>query len=140
MTGTDDGVAPAGLLRRLGAMLYDGLIAIAIWMFTLILIVPLVNGPVGGAPLQSLFFLELFAFQVYFWLTRGQTIGMLAWRVRIESVTGEPMSLRQLTVRFFTSLLSLCCVGIGYLWILFDRQRRSWGDIASRTRIVRIPR
>jgi len=140
MAGSDGGVLHAGLLRRLAAMLYDGLMVIAIWMFTLILIVPLANGPVGGALLQSLFFVELFVFQVYFWLTRGQTIGMLAWRLRIESVTGDPMRLPQLTIRFFTSLLALCCAGIGYLWILFDREHRSWGDIASGTRIVRVPR
>jgi len=138
MSVTDGGAAPAGLLRRLAAMLYDGLIVVALWMFTLILIVPLVNGPVGGAPLQSLFFLELFAFQVYFWLTRGQTIGMLAWRLRLSSATGATVTLRQLTIRFFASLLALLCLGIGYLWILFDTQRRSWGDIASGTRIVRV--
>jgi uncharacterized RDD family membrane protein YckC len=138
MSESDGDVVPAGLLRRLAAMLYDGLMVVAIWMFTLILIVPLANGPVGGAPLQSLFFVELFAFQVYFWLTRGQTIGMLAWRLRIESVTGDAMRLPQLTIRFFTSLLALACIGIGYLWMLFDRERRSWGDIASRTRIVRV--
>ena len=60
---------PAGLLRRLGAMIYDGLVVIALWMATLFPIVALTNTAAVGAAVQSLLFFELVAFFVFFWYT-----------------------------------------------------------------------
>jgi len=61
--------APAGLLRRLAAMVYDGLLVLAIWMVTLLAMV-LANGgeAVFGALVQSVLFLETFVFFAWFWL------------------------------------------------------------------------
>jgi len=32
------------------------------------------------------------------------------------------------------------CVGLGFIWSLFDKQKRSWHDIYSDTQLVRIPK
>ena len=57
--------APAGLPRRLGAMLYDALLVLALWLFTLFPLVAIANAAVAGAAVQSLVFVEMFAF--YAW-------------------------------------------------------------------------
>ncbi len=85
-------------------------------------------------------FLELYAFFAYFWLARGQTAGMLAWRLALRSADGGPLSLRQVTLRFFGAMGCFLSLGLGYLWILIDQRRRSWSDIVSGTEVVRLPK
>jgi len=120
-------------------MIYDGLLLIAIWMMTLFPIVALTNQAATGASVQSLLFFELIAFFVFFWYFRGQTLGMLAWRLQLRSCTGHALTPLQLVIRVFASMASLLCFGIGYFWILFDREQRSWSDIISQTQIVYTP-
>jgi len=125
------------LWRRIGAMIYDGMLVLALWLATLFPMVALSNQAVYGAVVQTLLFLELYAFFVFFWLYRGQTLGMLAWKLAVRSDDGGPLTLRQATLRFFGGMLSLACAGLGYLWILVDRENRSWSDLLSGSRIVR---
>lgn len=129
--------APARLWRRLAAMTYDGLLILAIWLLTLLLMVVANGGEaVFGAPVQSLLFLELVAFFAYFWCTGGQTAGMRAWRLRLVSDDGGSLSLNQAMLRLFGALAALAALGAGYLWALFDRQGRTWPDLLSHSRIV----
>ncbi|MEZ5558284.1 MAG: RDD family protein [Pseudomonadales bacterium] len=130
---------PAGLLRRLGAMIYDALLVIALWMTTIYILVLIADRAVIGAAVQTLLFLELYGFFVFFWLTRGQTLGMLAWHLAIVPDQGGPLTLRQVTIRFFVAIPAFLCAGLGYLWILFRRDRRGWSDLASGTHVVRLP-
>ena len=132
-------IQAAGFARRIGAMVYDGLLLIAIWMMTLFPIVALTNNAASGAMVQSLLFGELVAFFVFFWYFRGQTLGMLAWHLELRTCTGHALTPVQLVIRVFASMFSLLCFGLGYLWILIDPQRRSWGDMISQTMIVYVP-
>lgn len=68
------------------------------------------------------------------------TLGMQAWRLRVQTRSGHSITLRQSLVRYLVAWLSLAALGLGYLWILFDAERRSWSDIASGTRVVVLPR
>ncbi len=117
------------------AMIYDALVVLGIWIFTIVLLVTIRGDAVVGAWVQSLLFVELFAFFAYFWIKRGQTVGMLAWRLRIVST--EPVTLRKVLMRFLGALLGGACLFIGYFWILFDAERRSWSDMLSGTQVVR---
>ncbi|MCZ6711971.1 MAG: RDD family protein [Gammaproteobacteria bacterium] len=134
----------AGLLRRLGAMLYDTLLVLAMWLATLFPIVAVNNSPVNGAAVQSVLFVELFAFFAYFWVARGQTLGMLAWRVHLVSVAGtgskSKITLKQAQLRFVGALASFLTLGVGYLWILVDAKGRAWPDLLSKTRVLYVPK
>lgn len=120
-------------------MLYDSMLILAIWMMTLFPMVALTNEAATGSAVRSLLFFELVAFFVFFWYFRGQTLGMLAWRLELRSATGHAITPLQLVIRVFAAGLSFACLGLGYLWILFDPQRRSWSDIISQTKIVYAP-
>ena len=128
----------AGLFIRLLAMIYDALVVLGIWIFTIVLLVTITGDAVVGAWVQSLLFVELFAFFAYFWMKRGQTVGMLAWRLRL--VSSDPISLRTVLLRFVGALLGAVCFFIGYIWVLFDTEGRSWSDMLSNTQIVREPK
>ena len=129
-------VTPASLPRRLGAMLYDTFLLIAVWMTTLWIAVPIADARVTGAWVQSLLFIEAFAFFAYFWMRNQQTLGMQVWRIRIQNADGSPITLRQCLLRFFAGIASLLLLGIGYWWILVDSRRRSWTDLFSGSETV----
>ena len=127
----------AALRFRLLAMLYDSLIIVGIWIFTIVLLVTILGREVLGAWVQSLLLIELFAFFAFFWMHRGQTIGMLAWRLRIES--SQPFTLRLALLRFIGALLSFATLGLGYVWIWVDSRDRSFSDLLSNSRVIRYP-
>nr|WP_283245166.1 RDD family protein [Halomonas venusta] len=147
-----DSVWPAGLSRRLGAMLYDGFLVTAIWLAVTVahlaffrFILGQQADEIGTTPfdiwslrLMLLFFVTLFF--VYSWRRGGMTLGMQAWRLRVQTTDGYAISLKQSLIRCVVAWLSLAAFGIGYWWVLFDRQRRSWPDIASNTQTVVLPK
>jgi uncharacterized RDD family membrane protein YckC len=131
---------PAGLLRRLGAMIYDALLVLAVWMFTLFPMVAVVNDMVYGPVVRSVLFLEMYAFFAYFWIYRGQTLGMLAWRLQVVSDYGARLTLTQATLRFVGAVASFVTLGLGYLWMYLDRERRTWPDRLSASQVLVIPK
>ena len=66
----------------------------------------------------------------------GMTLGMLAWKVKLISVNSRNISFYQRFGRFLGSLLSASCLFLGYIWILLDREKRSWHDLISGTRLI----
>ncbi|MDY7117765.1 RDD family protein [Halomonas sp. SSL-5] len=147
-----DDVWPAGLGRRLGAMLYDAFLVIAIWLLMAGLHLLAVRhlaglpaeqvgvGLVQVASLRLIMLVSAFAFFAFFWCRGGMTLGMQAWRLRVQTLEGHAISLRQAMIRYLVAWLSVAALGLGYLWVLFDAERRSWPDIASGTRVVVLPK
>lgn len=79
-------------------------------------------------------------FHVWFWTHGGQTLGMRAWRLKLVSENGWEVSLNQAITRYMVALLSWMALGLGFLWVWIDPQKRAWHDIASRTRLVLVDR
>ena len=76
-------------------------------------------------------------FYVYFWKARKQTLGMRAWKLELHNAdanSGAPTML-QLIVRALTAALSFLCFGIGYWWILIDKDGATLHDRISKTRV-----
>jgi uncharacterized RDD family membrane protein YckC len=80
------------------------------------------------------------AFFVWFWVHGGQTLGMRAWRLRLVSHAGGSVAPRRAILRFFGALLSLACLGLGFAWMLFDREGLAWHDRLSKTRLMVEPK
>ncbi|MCK2183982.1 RDD family protein [Halomonas getboli] len=147
-----DDVWPAGLGRRLGAMLYDGLLLLALWIVIgaahvavtrLLLGLPAERVGLGAAQvwsLRALLALSALAFFTYFWTRGGMTLGMQAWRLRVQTLDGHAIGRRQALMRCLVGALAFLPLGLGHLWVLFDTERRSWSDLASGTRVVVLPR
>ncbi|WP_346795746.1 RDD family protein [Halomonas sp. Bachu 37] len=147
-----DSVWPAPLPRRLGAMIYDGLLVTAIWMAVTILHLLVMRYGVGvtaeqiGATSGQVFMLRVLlvlsatAFFVFFWVRGGMTLGMQAWRLRVQTSEGNSISVKQALIRCLVAWVSLAAFGLGYWWVLFDGERRSWPDIVSGTRTVVLPK
>jgi len=133
----------SGLLRRLAAGLYDGLLVIALLVIPTLLAMALRGGepiPPGNLLFQALLLLTAGAFFTWFWSHGGQTLGMRAWRLRVEQQSGAPLSLGIALLRFVISLVSVAAFGLGLLWILFDADKLAWHDRATGTRVVVLPK
>jgi len=90
--------------------------------------------------LSSVLFIVLFMFFAYFWTKNGQTLGMQVWHIRIQNKNGTSLRWLQALLRFFMAAVSIACFGLGYLWMLFDKQDRTWQCIFSESEVVRIPK
>lgn len=130
---------PCGLLRLLLVMAYDAVILVGLLLAGAALASPFDSGNQRALqdPVFSLYLLAIwFAYLAACWRRGGMTVGMRAWRVRIETEGGRP-AWSQCLVRFGVSLGSAACAGIGFAWLLVDQRERTWHDIASKTRLVR---
>ncbi|WP_429093186.1 RDD family protein [Aeromonas rivipollensis] len=139
----------AGLLRRLGALLYDYLVVIALLIIAgfigmgvayLLLATGMATVPEGKdaawlltSPLYSAWLaLVICGFYTWFWTRAGQTIGMRAWRLRIQNLDGSNIRITQALIRLATSAF-----GLGNLMCVFNRERpRAFQDIWAECEVV----
>lgn len=144
----------AGPIRRLMAVMYDSLLLLGI-LFVATLIPALVTGLLkpqqdekiydlpplfqGAGFSLYLFIIALFFFS-YFWRKTGQTLGMQAWRLKVIDVNGGVPSWTQCFVRGITAIFSLLLGGLGYWWVLFDKDKCAWQDRTSNTRVILLPK
>ncbi|SDH62224.1 RDD family protein [Pseudomonas panipatensis] len=147
---------PANLLRRGAAMFYDFLLCVALMMVVTLLYQQVLlrlilggdklrqladqGGLIGDPLLSSLLFVSLFAFFAKFWTHKGQTLGMQVWGVRVQNRDGTPISLMQALLRFVIAIASWACCGLGFLWMLWDKDKRTWHDRYSESVVVQIPK
>jgi uncharacterized RDD family membrane protein YckC len=80
------------------------------------------------------------AYAVLSWRRGGQTLGMRPWRLRVVAASGGAPSPKALLVRFAVGTVSLLLGGLGFWWAWVDRDRLTWHDRASGTRLVRLPK
>ncbi|MEM7431382.1 MAG: RDD family protein [Pseudomonadota bacterium] len=132
----------SSLLRRLGAITYDLLLVIALLFLATTPFVIAAGDAIQPytAAHQMTLFLVIYAFFVGFWTRTGSTLGMLAWNLRVLDDSNRPPSLMQATVRFFAAMVSWLPAGLGFLWQLWDKERLTWHDRASNTRLMHAPR
>ncbi|KZN59062.1 RDD family protein [Pseudoalteromonas luteoviolacea] len=144
----------AGFIRRLASLIYDALVVIAFAMLTTIVYLALVQGmiSIGWFTLEghedvtaliqatpTLYYLRSVllvavsvAFFAYFWTKSGQTIGMRAWRLKVQRNDGKLLTWPQAVARSLTAIL-----GLGNLMVILDRkQKRALQDLICKSEVV----
>lgn len=147
--------ARAGFFRRLAAMVYDALVAVAIGMCAAIVIIVALTvlletdvlskqgyehvNELLQASLAYKLIIQVWVtfwvvcFFLWFWKNGGQTIGMRAWRLRIFSLEeNENIGYGRLLVRLLAAL-----GGVGTLLVLFDiKYKQSLQDRLAKTEVL----
>jgi uncharacterized RDD family membrane protein YckC len=147
-TVSADALPAAGLTRRLAALAYDGLLLIALLFIVTACFLPLTGGTAitwDRFPLPWLLHKVAIAgviagFYGVSWTRRGETLGMTAWRLRVERLDGSLLTWRDTLVRIGAAVLSWIPLGLGWIWCVVDRDGRTWHDILSQTRVVVLPK
>lgn len=146
----------ASFFKRLLAMIYDTLVAVAVGMCAgLVMLAALMilfgNGVLSlqgfetpSDLIQSSWQYKLIiqiwvgawvaGFFLWFWKKGGQTLGMRAWRLRIFSTVDKPMTWPRLILRLISSF-----GGLGTLLVLFDiKNKQSLQDRIAQTEVVKL--
>jgi uncharacterized RDD family membrane protein YckC len=136
---------------RVLALVYDLWPALALWMlaslaFTVAFTMSGHADRENIAPfsaLQWLLWLTCWlltaAYALLSWRRGGQTLGMRPWRLKVVAADGiSAPTWRALWLRYAIGTVSLLLGGLGFWWAWFDRDRLTWHDRASGTRMMRM--
>ena len=144
----------ASFRRRFGSWIYDLLLVIAIFMlsghacvalFAALDVAGLISLNRTGFdinwndshPLYKVAFnawgvVWVCAFFIYFWANKGQTLGMRAWRLRVQNYDGSLISKGTAIKRLVPTLF-----GLGSLLVIIDRKNKlSLQDRLTNTEVV----
>ncbi|MFP7722507.1 RDD family protein [Lysobacter sp. A3-1-A15] len=137
--------APPLVGWRLLALLYDLFPALALWFLVGAIGLQLRGGepvhadtPAGWLELLALWGITG-TYAVASWRRGGQTLGMRPWRLQVLGAGGAAAGTPGLAVRYAVGTLSLLLAGAGFWWAWIDRDRLTWHDRASGTRLARLP-
>jgi uncharacterized RDD family membrane protein YckC len=133
----------SGLGRRLGAALYDSLLVVALMAMATLPFVAVRGGEAvePGDPLYRLMLIVIaWLFFSIFWSRYGRTLGLQSWRLRIETPDGGRPTFAAASLRFAAAMLSWLPAGLGFWWQLWDRDRLTWHDRISGTRLRHYPK
>jgi uncharacterized RDD family membrane protein YckC len=121
---------------RLGANVIDGVI---VWIVGAVIIGASGPNGTGGGVVLALVFAA--AYCAGFQGRSGQTPGQRALGIRVvDRTTGGPIGYGRALLRLVVSWLSAMAFCIGYLWMLWDRDRQTWHDKAADCLVVPAPR
>lgn len=164
-------LGPASIFRRLGALVYDGLLVIAVLFLGTLVLLPLTGGksitPQDSGPWEYAYrawiALLVAGFFGASWTRRGQTLGMMSWKIRLLKDDGRLPGWRDVAIRLLSGAILLLCAVLGlvalvrpgafrlgqwgivlllppaanYLWMIFDGASRSLQDRLTGCRVVR---
>lgn len=123
-------------------MTYDALLLLAILMLLSYPYVWLTGGGKQSFIVHAIYQIYLLAICFFyyggFWVHGGQTLGLRTWHLKLMRNDGGAITWVDALKRFASALLSLLCLGLGYLWVLFSRDKLAWHDRLSETRLIRL--
>jgi uncharacterized RDD family membrane protein YckC len=138
----------AGFWRRAVAFVVDGL-----WIGPLVMFLSLVicgdadctnlqvtSTDLENWPWQQLLVNELLPalLILWFWATYSATPGkMLLDCDIVDARTGAPITIKQALLRYIGYYISAIVLGLGFLWIVWDKRKQGWHDKLAGTVVIR---
>jgi uncharacterized RDD family membrane protein YckC len=143
-------IKDAALWRRLAAMVYDSIVVIAIWIIVGFIVLSafgidqaqivendrVVMDPYYRFTLFSSMLFSAYFFFAWFWTHSGQTLGMQAWKIRVQNSDSSAISYTQSLIRCVIAPFSLLFLGAGYFYMFFNDEKLTLHDKLSRSMVV----
>jgi uncharacterized RDD family membrane protein YckC len=132
-----------GFLRRLMSMLYESLMLIAVLFiasFIFHLLLQDANSILFRPAFQLYLLLVAGIYFIWFWTHGGQTLPMQTWKLRVVTVDGQRVHLKQAVARYLFAVVGIFLLGCGIIWALFDRDHQFLHDRLAGTRIENVKR
>ncbi len=74
---------------------------------------------------------------IMFWKYKQATPGKMAISaIIVDADTGEKPSTGQLIGRYFAYLISMLPLGLGCIWVAFDKRKQAWHDKLAGTLVI----
>ena len=126
-------------IKRIAASVYDLLLLLGIW-FAVGSCAVWINGGIiqtkWVGPL--LVILSTWIFYGYFWMNGGKTLGMAVWNFEIYSTDGGEITLKKVSIRFFSNIFTILLAGLPLALIYFSKDNLSLSDYLSKTSYKKI--
>lgn len=75
---------------------------------------------------------------IWFWLRFAATPGKMITHLKIvDAKTGNPLSSGQAIGRYFAYIPALLPLGLGLLWVGFDKKKQGWHDKLAGTVVIK---
>ena len=129
-----------GFWRRFAANLLDGIIlgmAYKLVHAVLLTIASLTGTVYLGFSDWMLSTIIFWTYMIWFKSYRGATPGYSVFGIRIISINGTQVSIKQITIRVIASFFSAIPLGLGYIWIAVDANRQAWHDKIAGTYVIK---
>lgn len=147
-TNTQNTPRYAGFWIRLAATIIDTILALAIilpllyWIYGADYFTAMSNSanytPQLGFFNVLLSYVFPIAATLIFWKYRAATPGkMLLGLIIVDVNTLQKPATFQLVIRYFSYLISIIPICLGFLWIAFDKKKQGWHDKIAGTIVVR---
>ena len=143
MKSFEEKYKPASFLRRILALFYDTLLLTGI-ILGYLLVVTLMFGDTFESISERIFLQFSYLilgviFFTYFWkVNKGQTLGMQVWKIRIVGDENKEPSTKNLIYRSLFGLVFNLAFGSNYLFIFFNKDKKSINDLLSKTKTIKI--
>jgi uncharacterized RDD family membrane protein YckC len=120
-----------GFWPRVGASIIDNLLALVIFA-------PLSYFLTGKADSNFATAAAVLAVLAY-WYYKQSTPGKMIFDSKIvDANTGGKMTTGQMVGRYFAYIISALPLGLGFLWVAFDKKKQGWHDKLAGTVVIRI--
>ncbi len=86
------------------------------------------------------FLLFLMAYYIAMWTWKGTTVGGIVMNQKLVRDDGKPMDFSAALIRSLASIFSFVMMGLGFAWVGWSREKKSWHDSIAGTNIVIMPR
>jgi uncharacterized RDD family membrane protein YckC len=134
----------ASLSLRCSAFLLDYILTLLVPAVTLVLAVYVKRrwlAPAGANAIVIGGYLAtaavVFFNYVYFYMRRGQSFGKRFVGIRVMRVDGHPIDYRTALLRHVVGYpLSFLFLGLGLIWVVWDRNQQGWHDKLAKTIVV----
>ena len=126
-------------IKRIAASVYDLFLLLGVW-FAVGSYAVWINGGIiqtkWVGPL--LVILSTWIFYGYFWMNGGKTLGMAVWNFEIYSTDGDEITLKKVSIRFFSNIFTILLAGLPLALIYFSKDNLSLSDYLSKTSYKKI--
>ncbi len=120
----------AGFWRRFAGAFIDGILLSIVSR-----VLEAVTSTAAGSGIGLV--LSIVYFTVLIGSNRGQTLGQMALGIRvIDFNTGGPIGYGRAFIRWLVSIISALVLLLGYLWMIWDKEKQCWHDKAANDVVV----
>lgn len=126
-------------LRLFAACVYELLLLFALWMLCTWIFVQLfgqVKQPYKRLQLQLFLWIVTGMYFVWCWHKTGQTLATKTWKIKLVNQQNSTLSFQQAIVRYALASLLMLVFGLGFIWVLVDKEGLFLHDRLLKSRFI----
>jgi uncharacterized RDD family membrane protein YckC len=128
-------------LKLFATCIYELLLLTALWMLCTWIFVSFFGDATHG---NRRYFLQFFlwlvtgAYFVWCWHKSGQTLATKTWKIKLVNQQDNTLSATQCCIRYALASASVLACGLGYIWVIIDKDSLFLHDRLLKTRFVKL--